>query len=804
MDKFERGHAAMRDLVTVMEEAALDDVNEADTRFRVINKLLTDVLHWPIAAVQNELHTDSGYMNYCVGMSGAQFVLEAKRAGRAFSLPVGLTSSVVSIPSIASGAAGKPLKEALQQAARYAQERGIPIASAFNGHQLVIFLASRTDGLAPLEGRALVFATPQSMQDEFVVLWNNLSPQGMSDRTLYQTLQSAVPLPPDPLSFRLPNYPGSQRRNDIQTGLQILSDLFLGDLEDLEDIQEDFLRECYASSGALSQYADVSKQILAARYELLSELGGASVQKASDRKGVTKGFTSDVMQAALSNRPVILLGDVGSGKSTFIERLIHVDAKEVLGESISIYVDFGASSTLKALSDHVLDACIEQLRDKYDTNILGLAFAEDALRADTKLFDESPLGSLKDVDATAYASARIQFIQNAILDRASYIEKSLAWIRKSWRRQIVIFLDNVDQRSGEDQNQVFLIANELAQSWPATVFVTLRPETFYLSEREGAISGYHPRVFTISPPRTDVMLRLRVEFALRQLQSSGRLGSFPNGIKVNSDSLEVFLTTLAENFRTNDQLMRLVDNLAGGNMRMALQFVTDFVGSGHIDTEKIIDVQRRSGSYTIPIHEFLRSMMFGDYRYYDPDSSPIPNLFRLTRRDAKEHFLIPLCLAYIQKAGELETEHGYVSGHDVYSYLQAMGFEPAQVSDALEYSLRFRLLDSTRKYGRKTDDEVFRITTVGAYCYKALADKFTYIDAVSVDLPILDDEVRARVRDTHTLVERVERAQLIADYLDDQWKQVPSSAGWDWAGPSGILHADIARVRSRTVGQASR
>lgn len=798
MDNFDQAFLAMSALVPIIEQSRTEDVNEADTRFRIIDTLLTDALQWPVSAVQNELHTESGYMDYCVGSAGAQFVLEAKKVGVHFELPNSATSAVMSIPALISGsAAGKNLQKALEQASRYAQERGVPIACAFNGHQLVVFFASRTDGLPPLKGRALVFASSRALLDDLLILWNNLAPDGVANRVLHQTLQSSVPFPPEPLSFRLNDYPGSQRRNDLQTGLQILSDLFLGDLEDLEGLQEEFLRECYASSGALSQYAEVSKQILSTRYELLSEVGNASVQEASGRRGITAGFTSDVMQAALSNRPVILLGDVGSGKSTFIERLIHVDAKEVLGESINLYVDFGASSTLKSLSEHVLDACGSQLREKYGINVMSLKFAEKALKSELILFDESPAGYLKEIDNVAYQTSRIQFLQQEQSDRSIYLRKAFDWIRTSSRRQVVIFLDNVDQRSSQDQNEVFLIANELARTWPATVFVALRPETFYTSEREGAISGYHPRVFTISPPRTDIMLRRRVDFALRQLHDSGRLNSFPTGVQVDSETLELFLQVLSDNLKANDPFVRLVDNLAGGNMRMALQFVTDFVGSGHINTQKIIEVQERFGRYTIPDHEFLRSIMFGDNRYYDPDSSPVPNLFRLTRRDPKEHFVLPLCLAHIQNAGELDIDHGYVSASEIYRYLQSLGFEALEVADCLDYALRFRLLDSTRKYGKALPDEVFRITTVGAYSYKTLIDKFTYLDAVSVDMSILDDDVRANVRDAFDLRQRLDRAEAILGYLDDQWTHVPDSTGWDWKIASMAMRADISKVKSR-------
>ena len=42
----------------------------------------------------------------------------------------------------------------------------------------------------------------------------------------------------------------------------------------------------------------------------------------------------------------MLIGDVGVGKTTFIRRLLTVDAKEELGDALSIYIDFGSKATL--------------------------------------------------------------------------------------------------------------------------------------------------------------------------------------------------------------------------------------------------------------------------------------------------------------------------------------------------------------------------------------------------------------------------------------------------------------------------
>lgn len=45
--------------------------------------------------------------------------------------------------------------------------------------------------------------------------------------------------------------------------------------------------------------------------------------------------------------------------------------------------------------------------------------------------------------------------------------------------------------------------------------------------------------------------------------------------------------------------MEFVENLSGGNVREALVFLNTFVGSGHINTLKILDIEDEDGNYLI-------------------------------------------------------------------------------------------------------------------------------------------------------------------------------------------------------------
>ncbi|HWS38428.1 MAG TPA: hypothetical protein VN408_37540 [Actinoplanes sp.] len=804
--EYDTGEAALDELIQWAEaNVRAGGFNEADTRLHLIDRLLVEVLRWPRPAIHTEQPSGTGRIDYLLGNPGPRFIVEAKREGAYFDLPAGTEAGVHSIRSITEGAAGRSLKDAMDQVTSYAASEGVAPAAVTNGRQLVVFLAIRTDNVKPSMGRALVFPSLQDLHSNFRQLWDNASPFGIDSQRLYSTLRVTPSPPPAPLSAHIANYPGSQRRNDLQAGLDILGDLFLNDVAKLEEVRADFLRDCYASSGALSQYAMISKQILQSRYALLSEERGPETAPAATKRGVSTALTQDMLAAAASSRPIVLLGDVGVGKTTFIQRLVSVEAPELFESAFTLYIDFGVSTTLGDLRMFVIEAAARQLRLRHDVDIEEADFVEDVYREELKLQDRRILGRLKDIDPPAYERERLRFLQRLVDNHAEHLSSSLKHLNTRRRRQIVVFLDNIDQRSDEDQEQVFLISSELAQEWPATVFVTLRPETFYTSSRRGALSGYQPRVFTIAPPRTDTMLQRRVDFALRQLKETGRLGSFPVGVTVDHESLIDFLEVLAENFRNNEKLLELIDNIAGGNMRLALRFVVDFLGSGHVNTTKILGNHRERGRHVISVHEFLRALMFGDSRYYNAESSPIANLLRVTRPDGREHFLLPILLAQAQAFGDGAKQEGYVEAGRLHSFCQQLGFTSEQVADALHYAIENRLLDAAPRYTPESQSIYYRITTVGAYTSKVLLAYFAYIDAVLVDTPVVDEQYARLVEDVHSLADRVTRAEYFRLYLDKQWTRIPGGAtSWQWPENSDRLRADIARVGQHADPEAWR
>ncbi len=725
MADFEAGKHALISLAEWSVENRVRDRNEASTRFHLIDRLITDVLGWRQEDVRVEVREEAGVSDYELGRDGRQLLIEAKREGAAFTLPAGFEQAEAALNTLSE--LEPSVREAINQALLYCLERGIPLAVVSNGHQWIGFLASRTDGVAPRSGRAVVFSSLDDMRSRFADFWDMFSRPGVAARRLVARLQRpTVAPPPEKLSSRLLDYPGYKNRNPLAAELQILGGMFLEDIMRRPEVEPEFLRECYYSSGALSQYSLVSRHILEARHSLFFEREtGTSVAVARDKKGVSQELLADVAAAALGQRPIILVGDVGVGKTIFVRHLIHVDAVNSLKDAFVLYVDFGNEPALaEDLKKYVLEEFARQLREVFGVDVFEDGFVRNVYQGEISRFRRGIASVLYETRPDVYQEKEVEFLENKINDLDAHLRASLEVLLKERKRQTVIFLDNIDQRPTQFQEEVFLISQALAATWPCTCFVALRPETFHRSKSEGSLTGYQPRVFTIPPPRVDRVIQQRIKFSRSQLQTTGRLPSFPAQFTLDSPRLDQYIEVLERAFLDNDALIELVENMSGGNVRRALDFVVSFVGSGHVDAQKILDILERSHRYVLPLHEFLRAVMFGEHVHYDPTDSPIGNLFDIASPDGREHFLLPILLSFGERAGKLKaetSEEGFVPIGNYFAVAQDLGFQPLQVEYAISRGRAKKMFDVFPRFtledwgvDREPPTHV-RVTSVGAY-----------------------------------------------------------------------------------------
>ncbi|MGE6608816.1 hypothetical protein ACQKE4_20290 [Halomonas sp. NPDC076908] len=757
------------------------DFNEAETRFHVIDKILFECLGWcRDTEVSIEKSEESKFTDYELGKPQRLAILEAKREGIVFELPAGvsekLLTDVQSLRRISQEA-----RKAIDQVQSYCSLRGTPVAIVSNGKQFIAFLGSRQDGHSILEGKAIVFNSLEHLKQNFNLAWQLFSAEGMKERKINRYLVSGETHLPNKLSSRLAHYPKARYKSNIQSTLRSLSELFLQDAVDNGDIEQQFFKECYCESGALSQYALLSKNILEARYASLFSEKEPQPHLSNVRGKRKDNFSPDILTEAVSKRPIVLLGDVGVGKTSFIKNLMYNSAYDEFKSAIYIYIDLGSKAALSNdLKIFVINEVERQLNESYNLDSYEFGIVKGVYASEISRFAKSSWGRKKESEPDLYETKLYEHLDELMTEKDQHLKRVIGNYSKSTKRQIIICLDNADQREFKIQQDTFVISQELAQDWDSTVFVSVRPQTFFRSKRSGALNAYPHKVFTISPPRIDKVIEKRLMFALKIAEGSISSEVY-RGFELNVESLAYFLKALLSSLRDNPELLEFLSNITGGNIRAAIEFVTGFIGSPGVDAEKIIEKMEKHGRYKIPLHEFTKQALLGEYSHYSPDTSIAMNIFDIYHSDSNEHFLVPILLSYLDLNGKHRDNDGFCQSKDIFSELQNIGYVGGQIEKALRRTTNKKLIETSQRVTFEEDvngaligdmPDSFRITSIGAYHLRRWMGQFTYLDAMVFDTPILSKKVREELSqdlESLSIDARYERALIFKKYLLELW-----------------------------------
>ena len=765
----------------LIDEVVSDKVrNEAQTRFDLIDTMLTDCLGWERHKdVHVEKRTSEGYADYILSTSRNVIVFEAKKEADFFEVPKTTKPSLISIKNLI-GKDNLNLESAMNQAKSYAQDQGISIAVITNGLQYIAFLASRSDGVPPMDGMAAVFTDIDQINEHFTTFWNYFSKDGMLLNNLTNILlKKANQDPPIKPATLIDDYPGAYTRNSLQADMLVLSELVLEDLT-YGELEEAFIEHCYCETGAMSQYSTLARNIIKSRYEQVEDTTNVQIESVSDKRGLK----SDFLEASASRRPVILIGDVGVGKTSFIRNLIASKDSIFQQNDIALHINLGENAilsdsintgTLTKIKDLLL---IEHSVDIYEDDFVRTVYAEDLNRLKKSIY--------RNLSDDKYTDKELELLAGLTENNAEHVKKSLNHLVKRGSNKhaikVALFLDNADQRSSLDQQAIFLVAHELSSQTLASVFVSIRPETFYLSHKEGVLKAYHPKVYTIEPPRIDLVLQRRIEFALMISKGEIEAPGLQNTVKLGNLTvmLEVMLRTLQSPREEQKRLMAMIDDMVAGNVRMAVDMIKQFLSSGHTNIGKILDIEEsHPGTYYIPLHEFLKSMIYGNDKYYNPRSSLVSNLYNIRTKDPKEYFLNLILIDRLTKLGNTKiAKQGFVSSSEIYNQLQALGYLPEQIEKSIVYLIEEGMAENP--VNTELDDSVHalnsvRVTTKGSVYIKLTVGTFQYVDSMLVDIPIIDKHLLEEINNTFrtydlTIEERLIRSEQFVSYLSDIYK----------------------------------
>jgi predicted type IV restriction endonuclease len=319
----------------------LDSQTEADTRARLISRVLHEALDWPHENVNREESAHPGFMDYVLLTNRRLAVLEAKKSGDSFLLPDDIsTAKNFTLGGILRTV--KNLNAYIAQVSAYCYSNGIEYAIVSNGLQYVVFRAVRNDGIHIGQGRVIVFNGFQDIENRFVEFWSLLAKRNVEENSLQRAFQSAdMPIfQYRRVSEELHRYKEKVSRNSLSLALEPLISEYLGEITD--EMSRDKLKRFFVKNRALAQVLSAVEQRIAFHLSETVRTSANIVEPARHedlRKGLKRKLDTH-MSLPPKGSVLLLLGRVGSGKTTFMNQFMRVELKDVLDKHVLVAFDF--------------------------------------------------------------------------------------------------------------------------------------------------------------------------------------------------------------------------------------------------------------------------------------------------------------------------------------------------------------------------------------------------------------------------------------------------------------------------------
>jgi GTPase SAR1 family protein len=673
--------AAERLKLLISEVAGYKDSirSEQDTRLKVINRVLTEVLGWPLEAISTEEPSGSGYIDYKLSIDKlARLVVEAKRDGRELGLgnrgagrPYRLNGPVYST---------KAIKEGLGQAVRYCGQKNAELACVTNGAEWVVLRGSRLgDGRDTMEGMGFVFPSLDDVQEHFALFYDLLSYEAVADIRFRAYFQEAEGRPIRAHTFRAALRSQSDRRlvshNKLSRDLDRVMTSFFRRLSGDDD--PDLLAKCFVvtreSQRADERLARISEDLIGRIRSLDTDSG--------------EQLTDIVQRVQLTQRNefVILVGTKGAGKSTFIDRFFrHVLPKDLLADCIVARVNLADSkgdeaSVTKWLDRHLLEelerALFSDSTPTYE-ELQGMFYDEYVRLRD---------GSLRYLYERDRDDFKIDFGQRIEKRREEqpheYIRRLVRNIVGGRRKIPCLIFDNADHFTIEFQERVFQYARSIYESELCLIIMPITDRTSWQLSTEGALRSFESESLFLPTPSPKTVLTKRIEFLEERLaeekREPGRGYFFSRGITLSFDNLVAFSAALQTIFLKTGIVSLWIGNLANNDIRRCLEVAKNVVSSPHLAVHELLKAYVASSDIHVPRYKIKRALIKEQYDIYpDGVNSFVRNIFALDDEVETTPLLGLRLLRLLRDAQKSGTGDPFVSFEQIIDYCQSMKVEP--------------------------------------------------------------------------------------------------------------------------------
>lgn len=761
-------------LAAIQEELAARDINEAETRHRVIDFILHTYLAWPKNRVRVEQYVQPGFADYVLtkGSGDDLLFVEAKKAGHYFTLPIAYSPTeracYISIKKLLSD---ENVKAAMDQVRTYCFDTGCEYACITNGFEWVFFKTfekgRRWETMQAFVVRGLDF-----FLSEYTRAVNALSFVAITEHASLPALLSSAP-PKDRSIYypkeKIPSYSHSIRQNRLAPRLRPIANRYFGVIGD-DDTP--FMESCYVAQREYQGTSDGMRALIQDSLSPYFEDYGVQQLEDTGRGGRLGGRLTKNIKESRRGEVLVLFGGKGSGKSTFIKRLLHHSAPRWLIEHATVAI----IDLLKVpeSNDAIRRAIWSGLVSRLDRDQLLVA-GRDTLIAE--LFDDRfRVAKKQDLAGLSPASEAYNVKLNELValwkSDLAYCAGRLTKRLGDQGRGVIVVLDNTDQYSAATQDFCFTSAQEVSELLQCVTLISMREERFHDSKIHGVLDAFQNSGFHISSPKPAEVFKKRLDYTIALLRSP----SVTENVRGDRDATNfvrdagTYLRILSREFSNdNSPLNRFLTACAHGDIRLSLDLFRSFLMSGYTNVEEMI----ASGTWNFQIHQVVRPVMVPTRYFYDESISDIPNIYQLRAARHSSHFTSLRILRKLIK-GVDPSAPSYFSVTELKAYFAETFSMADDFERNLDVLLKHGLVEANNRLDAYSDDvDMIKATTYGMYAYNELAYEFTYMDLVCMDCGVFSEPVSSYLTTAalneygHFMRhERAERVRIRLDRMD--------------------------------------
>lgn len=747
---------ALEDVVSI-EEQSMCDLSESDTRSKLIDKMLYS-LGWEEDSICREERCieSNTYLDYKLTTTTPFFIIEAKSTSIEFDLPSSQTQHYYKIGGVLSNC--KLLKSAMIQARDYANSKGILFCAVTNGNSYIFFRSGNQIGIDWVDQTAVVFKNLNDIKRNFTLFCQIVSKKSTESGEVLDSIPVKKGLADPSLNYRKLNLEHlhitrNKERNPLFPFIGEIVHRVFQDLAS-KSAESEILEHCYVDSPKKSDrkspYIDITSKTL-------------TVSK-KDAGDFQKKITTSLKAGKISHKEIILLlGSVGVGKSTFIQRFRKVLAKDDIdNKGIWIYINFKHfSDTGDNLDDFVFGQISEVLSEDYASleidnwNFIKQVYHSEYNKLKNGLF------------APLYNKSPDDF-------ELKFAEKVEAWIEKSpsthtirqlkaaanrLNRSVFFVFDNADQLSPKTQNDIFLISEKLTTDVECYALLSMREESYWKTRDSGPLNAFHTTAYRVQPAAFEQVLSKRFKYARNLIESSDfseRIFNESNaGDNVTKDDLiRVFDRLVKTLLGPDKRYIKYIESMAARDTRRALDTVAAFMVSGHTNLAAIIKDERKAKpkGFPIPFHEFLNAIILRDLESYSEGKCDVINMFNTSGGTDMSNFSRLIVLGKIMHSKSVASYlgTGFVSIESVINDCNSVGVPPEVTASILSIFNSRRIIETEKSI---KDDESMsshvRVTSSGVYYVEELLKDFSYLEVVLIDTPIRDNKAYKKLQKLH-------------------------------------------------------